>query len=363
MGTRGYSPRAPLLQRTQKVNGNEGIPPSGTPTSAHREGKRERGDISPRAPLHWRTEVLREAHQRLSHAQPRAFAQPLVQGKAAGSKYQDRGAVLEPAHFRALLVAAAAADDVGPAVAEVQAVSDHVQADARHQHRGHRDQGERVPAPRELHVDRRAFVLAEELLDAFQRDRIDVPGVPREVGDSLHAAVVRRVETVVHVGGDAQRDVAAVAVAPGRLPAHQVAERVGKALGLPRPRVLDHSRRAHDAVARTDDDPRVRVHRARAVAQLADEAFVQAAKARGLRFVQIEVGEYAPGADREIAYQGLLDAAEPAHETRGEMARDAVGDEEIDVLLPENEVEEVPQGPGHARSLQNRRAIISRRMP
>ena len=58
----------------------------------------------------------------------------------------------------------------------------------------------------------RAFVLAEQLFDPAQRDRIDVPGVAGNVGHLLDAAIMRRVEAVVHARGQPQRDVAAVAV-------------------------------------------------------------------------------------------------------------------------------------------------------
>ena len=64
-----------------------------------------------------------------------------------------------------------------------------------------------------------ALVLAEQLLDALERDRVDVPGVAGDVGHLLDAAVMRRVEAVIHARGQPQRDVAAVAVglAPDRV--------------------------------------------------------------------------------------------------------------------------------------------------
>ena len=56
------------------------------------------------------------------------------------------------------------------------------------------------------------FVLAEELFDAPQRDRIDVPGVAGNVGDLVDTAIVRRMEPMVHARGQPQRHEAAVAV-------------------------------------------------------------------------------------------------------------------------------------------------------
>ena len=52
-----------------------------------------------------------------------------------------------------------------------------------------------------------------------------------------------------------------------------------------------------------------------------------------LRLAQVEIGEQPPHADRQVAHQRLLDLAEPAHESRQQAARNAVGEQEIDVLL------------------------------
>ena len=72
--------------------------------------------------------------------------------------------------------------------------------------------------------DHRALVLAEQLLDPLQRDRIDVPGIAGDEGDLLDPAVMRRVEAVIHARGQPQRDEAAVAM---RLDQRGIAEQVG----------------------------------------------------------------------------------------------------------------------------------------
>ena len=60
---------------------------------------------------------------------------------------------------------------------------------------------------------------------------------------------------------------------------------------------------------------------------------MHAAEFRAPRLPQIEIGEEAPEADGDVPHQRLLDLAEPAHETRQQLARNAVGQQEIDVFL------------------------------
>jgi hypothetical protein len=74
---------------------------------------------------------------------------------------------------------------------------------------------------------------------------------------------------------------------------------------------------------------------ASALLQFADEALVHAAEARGLGLAEIEPGEQPPQPDGRVADERLLDLAEPADEQRREPARNAVGQQEIEVLLRE----------------------------
>ena len=78
------------------------------------------------------------------------------------------------------------------------------------------------------------------------------------------------------------------------------------------------------------------VDRTRAVLELADEAIVQACEFGLFRLAEIEVREQPPDRDRDIADQRLLDAAEPADELSRQPPRNAVGEQEINVLLLEN---------------------------
>ena len=117
--------------------------------------------------------------------------------------------------------------------------------------------------------------------------------------------------------------------------AEQIFQRVGKALGLIELGAGDAAAGADDRVARADQDVRAAIDRARTLLEFAGEAIVHAAEMGLFRLPQIEVGKQPPHPDREVAHQRLFDAAEPADEPRSESARDAVGQEEIDVLLLE----------------------------
>ena len=115
----------------------------------------------------------------------------------------------------------------------------------------------------QLRLQHRALVLAEQLLDALERDRIDVPGIAGDVGHLLDAAVVRRVEAVVHAGRQAQRDVAAVAIGVHEVGiAEQILQRVGKSLGLDQLGAGDPAAGADDRIAGADQDCRDRRRRA-----------------------------------------------------------------------------------------------------
>ena len=89
-------------------------------------------------------------------------------------------------------------------------------------------------------LDHRALVLAEQPLDPFQRDRIDVPGIAADEGDLLDPAVGGRVKAVIHARGQPQRDEAAVAVGVHQFGiAEQIEQRIGRALDLEQFGVLD----------------------------------------------------------------------------------------------------------------------------
>src|SRR3974390_3086308 len=78
---------------------------------------------------------------------------------------------------------------------------------------------------------------------------------------------------------------------------------------------------------------RVPIDGAGAILQFPGEASMQALELKGLGLAQVEVREQTPQGDAAVADPGVLDAAPPAHEARHETARNAIAEQEIDVLL------------------------------
>ena len=228
--------------------------------------------------------------------------------------------------------------DVGAAVAEVQQHVEEVQPDARDQDRRDRHQRDRAGpcAPGASRRTARSF-LQNSFSTRLTRDRVGVPGVAGDVGDLLDAAVVRRVEAVVHAGRQPQRHVAGRrgrALDQLRI-VQQVVQRVGEPLGLDQLVALDRAAGAHDGVARADQDVRVGVDRARARAcssrmkqscRLANCWSSRLRRDRGRR-----TGARSP-IDRSRT-SGCSTLAEPSHELGGQPAGNAVGEQEVDVLL------------------------------
>src|SRR6516165_9896996 len=276
----------------------------------------------------------RQPHQWFADANRGVLPHVLMQREAVGGEDDDGRSVLEPTYFLPFPERRVAGDDIGSAMLEAEQHVEKVQADAGDKHGRDRDQRNGVAAGGQSRAQQRAFVLAEQLFDPPQRDRIDVPGVARDISHLIDAAIVRRVETMIHARRQTQRHVAAVAMSIGE---HAIAEQlrqgVGKTLDLIETGAGNRTGRAHDRIAGADEDFGIVVDRARSLLELPDEAIVHAAKVRLLRLAQIQIGEEAPQGDRQVAHQRLLDLAEPAHELRGQPAGDPVGEQEIEVLL------------------------------
>ena len=122
-------------------------------------------------------------------------------------------------------------------------------------------------------------------------------------------------------------------IAVERRPAQQILQRVGKSLDLKELGPGDRPAGADDRVAGADQDGWIGVDRPGAVLELPGEALVHAAEIGFLRLRQIQIGKEPPQPDREVAHQRLLDPAEPAHELGQQPPGNAVGQQEIDVLL------------------------------
>jgi hypothetical protein len=90
---------------------------------------------------------------------------------------------------------------------------------------------------------------------------------------------------------------------------------------------------AHQGIAWAHQTIRVGIYAARTLLEFAREAFVQAVEALLLGIAQVQVREQTPQRDANPAEKPILDAAEPAHETRQQAAWNTVSEQEIDVFL------------------------------
>src|SRR5579875_381934 len=142
------------------------------------------------------------------------------------------------------------------------------------------------------------------------------------------------VKTVVHAGSQPQGYIAPVPVKTDEIAiAQQILQAIRRSLDLQEFSALDHSRGADDCVTRADQHRGVRIDGPGSFLEFANEAIMHAAKLGLFRFAEIKVAEHAPYADGEAAHQRLLDLAEPPHELSRQTPRNAVGQQEVQVLL------------------------------
>ncbi len=166
--------------------------------------------------------------------------------------------MLKPAHVFAFAEACIAGNDVGPAVAEIEQDIEEAQPNAGHKDRRDRHQSDAVAGGVKPCSNHGAFVLAEEFLDPLERNGINVPGVPGDVGHLFHAAVVGSVEMMVHAGREPQGNVAAIAVEIYEIRiAKQILQTVWKSLDLHQLSAIDRAARADDSVAWADKHRRI----------------------------------------------------------------------------------------------------------
>ena len=230
-----------------------------------------------------------------------------------------------------------AVDRRGAAIVHVHHDIEEVQADAGDQDRRHRHQGDEVAAG-EPGADHRPLVLAEQSLDALERDRIDVPGVAGDVGDPLDRAVMRRMEAVVHARGEPQRrrrcrrgrprpgpdrpaGRAACRESPwpaaARCPRSRRRRRRWRRTGLSAPAGSASTGRAPGFSARVKQ-----------ACRLLKDCCRASLRSRSANSRQIAIDARATS--------GFSILAEPADPARRQPPRDAVGQQEVDVLLVED---------------------------
>src|SRR5215471_1591173 len=146
--------------------------------------------------------------ERLAHPNRMTFANAITQFETRSPEDDDRGAVFEVAHLVALHERRAARNSIRSFVAEVERDIDEVEVDARNQNCGDRDKRQRFGGSGQLQSKDGTLVPAVQTFDAPKGDRIDVPGVARDVGDAADIAVRRRMKPMVHAGTKPQSRVA-----------------------------------------------------------------------------------------------------------------------------------------------------------
>src|SRR5262249_36150373 len=114
----------------------------------------------------------------------------------------------------------------------------------------------------------------------------------------------------------------------------QLAQTIGASFDLKRTPALHPTARPDDRVAGTDEDIRLRVDRTSAFAQLPGEAIVQTVESGLAGFVEPKiVREEAKGPERRHAHQMISHPTHPPHDASSERARQAVGQQEVEVFL------------------------------
>jgi len=93
------------------------------------------------------------------------------------------------------------------------------------------------------------------------------------------------------------------------------------------------ARTSDDGLAGADQKILVALDVTCVVFEASDEAVVQTPKVFLARLVPVQIGKQPPDADRQIAYQRLLELAEPTEAACGQASRDAIGQQEVDVFM------------------------------
>lgn len=245
--------------------------------------------------------------------------------------------MLEPPHFFALAIGMVAVDFVGAAVAQMQQDIHRMQAHAGHQDCGHGHDQERC-AIGQTHVQHGALVFAEQLLHALESDGINVPGVAGNIGHVLQGAISRGMKAVVHAGGQAQGDerTAFENAGPrgtGRRTPEQAVQGIGKAFCLINLSVLNAAAGANDGITGGGERVWGGVNRTDAGFEFPDKTSVQGVKVCFTGFAQVQVAEKFPDGYGQFRDPWVANLAPPAHQPGQGDARDAVGEQEIQVLL------------------------------
>ena len=120
----------------------------------------------------------------------------------------------------------------------------------------------------------------------------------------------------------------------GRL--QQLSERIAEPLGLKQLALLDVTAFTHNAVAGAGQHLGAGIHHAGAGLEPPGKTVVQTGEIGMGRLGQVQVSEQLPQANRRAGDPRVADFAQPANKPRQGNARDAVGQQEVDVFILEN---------------------------
>jgi hypothetical protein len=140
--------------------------------------------------------------------------------------------VLEPAHFVSLGKMRGRHGAV-PELARVDYGVSKAQADAGHKDCGHSNKNDKLSAGFDAQANDSALVSAKDTINAFEGGGIDIPDSAWHMADAFYVDIVRRMEAVIHAGGEPQRSVdAPLQVGGGRLVAEEFVQRVRRSFDL-----------------------------------------------------------------------------------------------------------------------------------
>ena len=262
----------------------------------------------------------------------------ITQLESPGGEDDDRGSVFKPSQLLSAGDGAVAGDLIGSLPSQVQEDIREMQSDGRNQNGRYGHQGNWL-AVFQSEPDSGPLVLAEKLFDAFERYRIDVPGIAADVGDVLDLGRRRRMKTVIHRRIQAKCHVGSVVKGRGCLvAAEKLGQRVGKSFRLNQLRAFYGATGAHNAVARTSHHVRFRIDRASPRSQLSGKTGVKALEAGFFCLTQVQIGKKAPRPDRALSERGAFDLAEFSHQARQKDSWNPIGEQKIKVFLEQQSI-------------------------
>jgi hypothetical protein len=188
---------------------------------------------------------------------------------------------------------------------------------------------------------------------ALDRGRVNIPHITGDRVDRSEAARVRRMETVIHIGAQAQRRINTARVVSGEGGiADQLVQRVGQPLGLDKPTLGDLARRHQLPVARRNQGITITTDRPRARLELAGKTVLERPKIAPAGLIKTQITrEELQYSNAGMDHQRMAAAAEPADETRKPTPCWPVRDHDVYALGPIQNRPAVPLQSQHPRGI------------